>query len=122
MFSVDAQFAAPARDCVYANPNKVTPELIDRYYEVTLREGNRKALRDRFQANNERFSSQIKQVKQPTLLLWGAQDRLIPLSQAQLFARDIAGSRLQVFDGLGHVPHEEDPARTVAAVQAFLVN
>jgi pimeloyl-ACP methyl ester carboxylesterase len=105
---------------VYANPDKVTPELVDRYYEITLREGNRKALSDRFQANNEYFSTQIKQVKQPTLLLWGAQDRLIPVAQAQLFARDIAGSRLQVFDGLGHVPHEEDPVRTVAATQAFL--
>lgn len=50
----------------------------------------------------------------------GAQDRLIPPSQAQHFARDIKGSQVQVFEGLGHVPHEEDPARTVAAVQAFL--
>lgn len=105
---------------VYADPSKVTPELIDRYYEITLREGNRKALGDRFRAGNERYSSQIKQVKQPTLVLWGAQDRLIPVSQAQLFARDIAGSQLQIFDGLGHVPHEEDPARTVAAAKAFL--
>jgi len=98
----------------------VTPELIDRYYEITLREGNRKALGDRFRAGNERFSSQIKQVKQPTLVLWGALDRLIPVSQAQLFAKDIAGSQLQVLDGLGHVPQEEDPARTVAATRAFL--
>jgi len=105
---------------VYADPSKVTPELVDRYYELTLREGNRKALGDRFKAGNERFSSQIKQVKQPALVLWGAQDRLIPVAQAQLFAKDIAGSQLQVFDGLGHVPHEEDPARTVAAARAFL--
>ena len=105
---------------VYADPSKVTPELIDRYYEITLREGNRKALGDRFRAGNERFSSQIKQVKQPTPVLWGALDRLIPVSQAQLFAKDIAGSQLQVLDGLGHVPQEEDPARTVAATRAFL--
>jgi pimeloyl-ACP methyl ester carboxylesterase len=37
------------------------------------------------------------------------------------FQRDIAGSRLVMFDALGHVPHEEDPAQTVAAVQAFVV-
>ena len=36
------------------------------------------------------------------------------------FQRDIVGSRLVMFDALGHVPHEEDPAQTVAAVQAFL--
>ena len=42
------------------------------------------------------------------------------LTTAQRFAADIPGSRVQVFDDLGHVPQEEDPARTVAAVQAFL--
>ena len=105
---------------VYGDPDKVTPELIDRYFELTLRQGNREALSARLEAGNERFTEQIRQVTQPTLVLWGAQDRLIPPAQAQYFARDIAGSQVQVFDGLGHVPHEEDPARTVAAVQAFL--
>ena len=33
----------------------------------------------------------------------------------------IAGSRLVVFDDLGHVPHEENPARTVAPVKDFLL-
>ena len=105
---------------VYADPDKVTPALIDRYFELTLREGNRQALSDRLQAGNEAFTAQIAQIKQPTLVLWGAQDRLIPPAQAQYFARDIKGSQVQVFEGLGHVPHEEDPARTVAAVLAFL--
>ena len=56
----------------------------------------------------------------PTLILWGGQDRLIPPEVAQRFARDIAGSKLVVFDNLGHVPQEEDPARTVAEVRRFL--
>jgi len=59
-------------------------------------------------------------VRQPTLILWGGQDRLIPPDNALHFQRDIAGSRLVMFDALGHVPHEEDPAQTVAAVQDFL--
>ncbi len=105
---------------VYGDPGKVTPELIDRYFELTLREGNREALSARLQAGNEAFTAQIAQITQPTLVLWGAQDRLIPPAQAQYFARDIQGSQVQVFEGLGHVPHEEDPARTVAVVQAFL--
>jgi len=105
---------------VYADPDKVTPTLIDRYFELTLREGNRQALSDRLRAGNEAFAAQIVQITQPTLVLWGAQDRLIPPAQAQYFARDIQGSQVQVFEGLGHVPHEEDPARTVAVVQAFL--
>jgi len=45
---------------------------------------------------------------------------LIPPATARRFERDIVGSQLVVFDDLGHVPQEEDPARTVAAAKRFL--
>ncbi|WP_281784505.1 alpha/beta fold hydrolase [Sinimarinibacterium flocculans] len=106
---------------VYGDPAKVTPELVDRYYELTLRAGNREALRERFvQAQAGPGAERIRELTQPTLILWGGRDRLIPPADGERFARDIAGSELVVFDDLGHVPHEEDPARTLAAVQAFL--
>jgi pimeloyl-ACP methyl ester carboxylesterase len=106
---------------VYGYPERVTPELIDRFYELTLRAGNRQALPERLrQSPSGEFAAQIKQVHQPTLIIWGGQDRLIPPENAGLFQKEIAGNRLVMFDDLGHVPHEEDPARTVAAVQAFL--
>jgi len=111
---------ASARN-VYGDPSRVTPELVDRYYELTLREGNRQALVQRFrEIQREDLSAQIAQVRQPTLILWGSRDRLIPPEQAGRFHEDIAGSQLTMFDGLGHVPQEEDPAATVAAVKAFL--
>jgi len=106
---------------VYGDPSRIAPELIDRYFELTLRAGNRHALGERFsQSPGGQYAEQIPSVKQPTLILWGGQDRLIPPDNADRFQRDIAGSRLVVFDALGHVPHEEDPAATVAAVRAFL--
>jgi pimeloyl-ACP methyl ester carboxylesterase len=106
---------------VYGDPSKVTPELVDRYYELTLRAGNRQALRERFaQAQAGPGAERIAELTLPTLILWGGQDRLIPPADGERFARDIAGSELVMFDELGHVPHEEDPARTLAAVQAFL--
>ena len=64
--------------------------------------------------------ARVKTLTQPTLILWGGKDRLIPLDNAKQFAADIAGSKLVVFDDLGHVPHEEDPQRTVKAFKAFL--
>jgi pimeloyl-ACP methyl ester carboxylesterase len=106
---------------VYGNPAMVTPALVDRYYELSLREGNRKALVQRFaQAPLGMHENRIREIRVPTLILWGGLDRLIPAEYGGLFSRDIAGSRLVVFDGLGHVPQEEDPARTIAAVQVFL--
>lgn len=106
---------------VYGDPNKVTPELVDRYYEIALREGNRRALAQRFaQAHPGELANRIPELKLPTLILWGGRDGLIPTEAAARFHRDISGSKLVMFDDLGHVPHEEDPARTVAAMKEFL--
>jgi pimeloyl-ACP methyl ester carboxylesterase len=106
---------------VYGDPSRVDDALVDRYYQLTLREGNRRALVQRLQQNQRgQDAERIRELKLPTLILWGGRDRLVPLSVAQQFKRDIAGSELVVFDDLGHVPHEEAPARTVVPVQAFL--
>ena len=45
---------------------------------------------------------------------------LPPAAAAYVFASHIPGARLVIFDDLGHIPHEEDPARTVAPVIEFL--
>ena len=106
---------------VYGDPSRVTPALVDRYFELALREGNRHALVQRFQ-QMERGSDEarIAQLKLPTLILWGGRDRLIPPEYAKRFNTDIAGSRLVMFEALGHVPQEEDPAATVGEVKRFL--
>jgi pimeloyl-ACP methyl ester carboxylesterase len=105
----------------YGDPSRVTPELVDRYYELTLRAGNRAALAQRFAAGRySQESGRLSALQLPTLILWGGKDRLIPLRYGEQFRRDIAGSRLVVFPELGHVPQEEDPAATVAAVLRFL--
>ena len=106
---------------VYGDPTHVTPELVDRYYDMALRSGNRRALVQRLEAmQGVDASDRIRALKLPTLVLWGAQDRLIPVEFGRRFAQDIAGASLIVFDGLGHVPHQEDPVRTVSEVQRFL--
>ena len=108
---------------VYGHVDRVTPEVVDRYYEMALREGNRQALRDRFaQMKGGELAQQIKRVGQPTLILWGGKDQLIPPSVAQQFVADIDGSQIVTFDDLGHVPQEEDPVRTVGPFKIFLGN
>lgn len=106
---------------VYGDPSQVSDELIDRYYELTLRAGNRQALRQRFtQADGGSGYTRIAELNVPTLIIWGGRDQLIPPVNAERFQRDIEGSRVVLFDDLGHVPQEEDPARTVAVLQTFL--
>ena len=106
---------------VYGDPSKVTPELVERYFELALREGNRRALNLRIQQIVPgEGAERIATIKQPTLILWGGNDRLIPLATGRQFQQQIAGSQLVVFDTLGHVPHEEDPARSFVPVKEFL--
>jgi pimeloyl-ACP methyl ester carboxylesterase len=105
---------------VYGDPAKVTPELVDQYFDMAVREGNRRALALRIDQRGKVDAEKIKAVKAPTLILWGGKDRLTPMQFAKWFARDIPGSRLVVFEDLGHVPHEEDPVRTVTEVKRFL--
>ena len=106
---------------VYGDPSHVTDALVDRYFELTLREGNRRAMSLRLnQLEAGAHVDRLKTLALPTLILWGGRDRLIPPAVAQQFARDIRGAQVVVFDGLGHVPQEEDPARTVQAVVEFL--
>ena len=108
---------------VFGDPDMVTPELVDRYFDLTTREGNRAALDARFRQTqpDAALIARLRELKLPTLILWGGRDRLIPPDSAERFNAEIAGSRLVVFDELGHVPQEEDPARTVAALRAFLL-
>jgi pimeloyl-ACP methyl ester carboxylesterase len=105
---------------VFGDPSKVTPELVDRYRDMTLREGNRRAIVHRLQQGYTGNPAHIQAIRQPTLILWGGRDRLVPPEHGERFARDIAGSKHVVFEDLGHVPQEEDPARTVAALRDFL--
>lgn len=104
----------------YGDPAKVTPELVDLYSAMARREGNRKALARRMDQGYTADAALLKGIEAPTLILWGGKDRLLPVELGQRFARDIPGARLVVFDDLGHVPQEEDPARTVAQVRRFL--
>jgi len=106
---------------VYGNPDLVSDELVQRYYELTLREGNRKALKQRFvQTLPGPLADNIPNISVPTLLIWGEKDLLIPTKFGERFNREIKNSELVVFKELGHVPHEEDPKATVAVVKQFL--
>ena len=75
---------------VYADKSKVTTDLAMRYFELTLRAGNRQAFVDRLSVENNPASYHlIPNISQPTLILWGDQDLLIPIENAKLFQKNI---------------------------------
>jgi pimeloyl-ACP methyl ester carboxylesterase len=110
---------------VYADKSKVTETLVDRYFELSLREGNRQAFIDRMSEFRNKGilnvkTSQIKNLLMPTLIIWGDKDFLIPLEVGEKFHADLPNDTLVVFKNLGHTPMEEDAAKTVAVVKDFL--
>ena len=106
---------------VYGDPAKVTSDTVDLYFDMAVREGNRRAIMTGMSGiGSGTLIGRISEIRQPTLILWGGRDRLIPEESAERFHADIKGSRLVVFPSLGHVPEEEDPAQTVIPVEAML--
>jgi len=61
----------------------------------------------------------LARITTPTLLAWGAHDRLAPLVCAEAWRKEIPGATLRVFDDSGHVPHIEQPDAVAAAVAEF---
>ena len=59
-------------------------------------------------------------VQTPTLIIWGRDDMLIPLSMGEHFNKGIAGSKLVVIDGTGHIPMVGKPAEFDHALESFL--
>jgi pimeloyl-ACP methyl ester carboxylesterase len=59
-------------------------------------------------------------ITRPTLIVWGDRDRVIPISHAHLVQEAAPGSRLVVFEGVGHVPQLEAPERLMGEVLPFL--
>ena len=110
---------------VYADKSKVTDVLVDRYFELSLRNGNRQAFIDRMSEFRNKGivnvkTAKIKDLLMPTLIIWGEKDLLIPLEVGEKFHADLPNDTLVVFKNLGHTPMEEDAAKTVAVVKEFL--
>lgn len=106
----------------YNNSPVVTDELIDRYYELAIRQGSREATISRFGGFGSRNTDPIdtSPLSMPTLVMWGAEDSVIPASVADQFAAALQNVTLVVYDDVGHAPMEEIPQRSAADVVSFL--
>jgi pimeloyl-ACP methyl ester carboxylesterase len=69
---------------------------------------------------NYDYRDRVSDIACPTLIVWGRNDRVVPVSSAEEYHRLIDGSRVDVFDDTGHMAMLERPARFNAALEAFL--
>ena len=115
-------------ETVYYDQDRVTDEQVERFHDVAIREGNRAAalliFKGSFQGNSKRFLNsniaRIKEIKTPTLILWGDKDNLISVDNVAQFQRDIQGSQAEIYKNVGHVPMEEVPGKVAASIAGFV--
>jgi pimeloyl-ACP methyl ester carboxylesterase len=105
----------------FYDQSKVTDERVANYYRpLKTRGGQLAALRARTQFSMLPVEPNLKQIDVPTLILWGAQDQLIPLTAGYKLNSLVRNSKLVVFENCGHVPQEEMPARVVSEITQFV--
>ncbi|GMM93168.1 alpha/beta fold hydrolase [Qipengyuania sp. MTN3-11] len=104
-----------------SNQDVVTPEAVDRYWELARYPGNRAATAKRFATPRTAFTAEeIAQVDVPTLVMWGEEDALIPYAAAEWYREALPNATLVAYPGIGHLPHEEAPGRSVADLRQWL--
>lgn len=105
----------------YGNPRRVTPVVVDRYWDLTRREGNRQALIDYIRGPREpNLDKRLREIEVPTLIQWGGKDTWVPIKYAELLCKGLPNAKLIVYPELSHVIMEEEPGRTAADADAFL--
>lgn len=101
----------------------VTEEAVDRYWELLRYPGNRAATMARFSTPYDPLSeAEIAAITAPTLIIWGEEDRLIPVEAGRWLDRTMPDTELVVLAQIGHLPHEEAPEATLNAVQKWLTS
>lgn len=104
-----------------SNKAVVTEEAVDRYWELLRYPGNRRATLKRFAHPYDPLGeAEIAGVTAPALILWGEEDRLIPVEAGRWLDRTLPDSRLVVYPGIGHLPQEEAVAATLADLRPWL--
>lgn len=99
----------------------VTEDMIDRYWELLRYPGNRRATLQRFSIPYDPLGrNKFPGITAPALIIWGEEDRLIPVAAGRYLDEILPQSQLVIYPGIGHLPQEEAPERSLADVRAWM--
>lgn len=97
----------------------MTSARINALWDFNHMEGTREATVLRFAAARSAVKDHLADIVTPTLILWGNEDRLVPVEAAREFNAAILNSKLVVYPGVGHMPQEEVPDESAAEARRF---
>jgi pimeloyl-ACP methyl ester carboxylesterase len=109
----------------YANSAQATDTVVNTYWTSFKQRGAIQArigyqVRQSFEVNPQEYQQVVKAVSAPTLLLFGEDDPIVPISTAERYRESIRGSRLVLLPACGDFPHEEYPETVTKYILAFL--
>jgi len=109
------------QECV-SNIRLITPEILDRQYQLSKIKGTTWVLFSTFKNAEEgtRLKDHLSQIYHPTLLLWGERDLIFPTSVGEGLHRSIKGSKFHIIEKSGHIPMWETPEKVNQAILSFL--
>ena len=106
---------------IYGDDSKATPEKVKLVGDMMRQPGNGEA----YVQSIEEFTLPdpeplLNSINVPTLILWGAEDAVMPVDHGRRMKEAIPDARLIIYDGVGHVAQEEAADRSIADVREFL--
>ena len=108
----------------YGDPARVSDAVVDEWYSMWRREGNRLAMIELLrQYVSGGVEEKIRAVKVPVLLIWGERNKRVPLSLAyetQALLQNSPEVRLEVLPGIGHMLVQEAPLESAAVMRRYL--
>ena len=108
----------------YYDPEKITEEQIEEYARPIAGPGGRYAIlkigQQAIPKNFEQIVADYPKITLPTLIVWGVDDKIIPIKIGAMLHDAISDSRLELINNCGHMPQEEQPAETICLMREFL--
>jgi pimeloyl-ACP methyl ester carboxylesterase len=115
--------------CLY-DPSQASDDFIDRVAAIGTLPGNQRSFLSLLRETSNivgvkkglvaDFSARLKKIKAPILVIWGRQDRILPVSEGEAAVERMADVRLHVMDRAGHLPQIDKPEEFNATVLDFL--
>jgi len=109
------------KEKVFFNPGLVTKEEVEGWMRPYYVRGAAQAA---LELRNYHFdmAEEIRNISQPTLIIWGKEDKALPAEMAERFRQDIKNSVLQIIPNCGHNPQEEKPEEVNGLIKWFAGN
>lgn len=111
---------------VYGDLARMRPGTDSRYADLLMRPGNKAGMVAYFRLladmnRDNRFAARVRELRVPTLLLWGARDRWVPPALVRRWQQDVPGLTVKVYPDAGHIPMEEIPEASAQDALDFLL-